>query len=424
MIRTITAYIRSGTLKNLFIYSFGALFLKGISFFLLPLYTSLLTPEEFGKLELLSTFASVLEFMCGLGLAQYFFMEFYRYDRDQRLAILRKVLRLYSTLVLALHLLVVLICFFFQGLVFQDIQFWVVIMVITTTYLTFFQTIYILILKLELKGLEVTLVQVVFGVIAILLNVLLIVYFRTGYPGIVLAGLIAMSLGAAYAIVKLHRYASGGIVGWPGNDSLRILPFSLPFIPSMMSVWLMNSANRWILLHYVGMTELGYYSVAAKFSTLLDPLLLQPFLNVYAPRVLQRFSNGDYRQPLGKNSLLLVPATVLLAIILVFIARFMVDERYYPALQLIPMMISGYYFSLLAQMAGNLLVFRKRVKRLLLAILAGATISVGGNLLLVRFFGVAGCALGTAAGNAAWLAAILYFVYQERLLIRREGISV
>ena len=55
--------------RNFFIYSGGAAFLHGMSFFLLPIYTRILAPEEYGKLALLNVFIAISSVIISFGLA-------------------------------------------------------------------------------------------------------------------------------------------------------------------------------------------------------------------------------------------------------------------------------------------------------------------------------------------------------------------
>ena len=79
--RHTTTFFRSEVVKNFFIYSVGAIALKGISFFLLPVYTRVLTTSEYGQLDLINTFIVILATITGLGLNQVVFINYYQLDR-------------------------------------------------------------------------------------------------------------------------------------------------------------------------------------------------------------------------------------------------------------------------------------------------------------------------------------------------------
>lgn len=80
------------------IYGLGALFLKGISFFLIPLYTRMLLPQDYGNLELLNTFTSILEIICSLGLFNFLYMDFFHKDAEGKKQLINSLLSVYLVL--------------------------------------------------------------------------------------------------------------------------------------------------------------------------------------------------------------------------------------------------------------------------------------------------------------------------------------
>ena len=54
--------------KHTLIYGSGLLISKAVGFFLIPLYTHYLTPEDYGILELLDLTAYIIGYLIGLGM--------------------------------------------------------------------------------------------------------------------------------------------------------------------------------------------------------------------------------------------------------------------------------------------------------------------------------------------------------------------
>ena len=60
------------------IYGFGAIVIKAIAFFTLPIYTRIFSPSEFGIIEMFSTIATILSIFMTMGLDRaqsFYFME-------------------------------------------------------------------------------------------------------------------------------------------------------------------------------------------------------------------------------------------------------------------------------------------------------------------------------------------------------------
>jgi O-antigen/teichoic acid export membrane protein len=194
----------------------------------------------------------------------------------------------------------------------------------------------------------------------------------------------------------------------------RILKLSLPFVPNALAVWAMLSLNRWILLNYCSLYEVGIFSVALKFSSLFDPLIIQPFLSAYTPKTLERFARGDYRQHLLNYGIGSIAFFALSGLILRFIASFMIDESYFEALDLIiPLSLSG-CFVLMTSMSNIILVHRKKVNWILISVITGTIANVALTFLLVTNYASLGAAWASIAGNLMWMIATLYFALKEK----------
>ena len=87
------------------LYSFGAFVLRGVSFFLIPIYTRYLVPAEYGKLELLNTFASTLEIVFALGLFQVFYSEFFKKDDEGKKELVDRIISTYLSVTTFLYVL-------------------------------------------------------------------------------------------------------------------------------------------------------------------------------------------------------------------------------------------------------------------------------------------------------------------------------
>ncbi|SDT90957.1 Membrane protein involved in the export of O-antigen and teichoic acid [Geopseudomonas guangdongensis] len=98
-----------------------------------------------------------------------------------------------------------------------------------------------------------------------LIALFLVLHFGAGVEGVLLAQastlLLALPLGIWLVkkdfVVNLDR-------PWAG----RLLAFGTPFIFTEVAYWLFASIDRWMLAAMAGVSEVGIYSVAFRFSTL------------------------------------------------------------------------------------------------------------------------------------------------------------
>jgi O-antigen/teichoic acid export membrane protein len=289
-----------------------------------------------------------------------------------------------------------------------------------TAYLTFFQTFTITILKQREEASRATVLQIGSGIISISLNVLFVYGWSWGVAGIIWSSFIGVLLFSGYAFYFILKELQFKFV-FDREQYMHFLKLGLPFVPSAVMLWLMTSANRWILLNYTDLEQVGYYSVAFKFSSLFEPLIIAPFLSAYTPRVMKRFQSGDYTQELYKFLIGGIPAFIVMGFALQLLASWMIDEKFYPALILIPMLVFNAYFSLMAQVCAYILVYKKKVLSMLSAITGAAVIGVATNFLLVPAYGAIGSAIAYNLSGLTWLVWIYFLQRRERVNLKLYG---
>jgi O-antigen/teichoic acid export membrane protein len=412
--RNILTFFNSATGRNFLIYSLGALFLKGVSFLLIPLYTRVLTPVEFGNLDLLSTFSGILDVVLSLGLAQVVFIEFFHLGREGKIDLINRVISIYISISTFLYILMFVIASINYSSLFPGVNLLMIMLSMSATYLTFFQSILLTVLRLQGKALQVTILQICLGCIGIILNVYLVYYLGIGIIGILISGFFSVLISFLYGWKLLYQKTSGFKFRFNKPEVLQYLLLGLPFIPNALSSWAMNSANRWILFNYTDMAEVGLFAVAVRFSSMFDPLIIQPFLSAYSPPLLKKFKDGNFDQPLLKISIITFIIFVLVGLFLQFIGKMVIGEQFYGALPIIPVLAIGLSFSFIAQASSMILLFHKKVGLMLAAIIIGSLSSILFNFVLIKYFGGIGAAYGTVAGNAIWAISIIIFASNTR----------
>lgn len=129
----------SSLIKNTFFYSAGNLLSKTVNFLLLPIYTSFLSPSEFGIVSSMEVFSTILLIFFTLGLERAIYRLYFDYQntRDQEL-----FLGTVFISIIGLSLMAVGILFLFRtyvGRLFESIEFspYYVYAILTAFFMTF-----------------------------------------------------------------------------------------------------------------------------------------------------------------------------------------------------------------------------------------------------------------------------------------------
>ena len=253
--------------KNTAILTVGKICTQCISFFLLPLYTAILSTNEYGIFDLLTTYATLL-----LPLVNWQFDQgLFRFMLDQR-GRKDKTKVLFSSL-------------FFSGLVQCGI--YVLLFLLVQPFLNidnaWFLLIYVVLqvfiaLLLQFvrglgKSVQYTVASFISASSTTVLNVITLVILKMGLYGLFVSTITAQIITMLYLITasKCNSYIS-----WKSVDRKvfkEVARYSFPLIPNNLAWWAVNASDRTIISHFLGTAANGIYSVANKFPNV--------FINFY-----------------------------------------------------------------------------------------------------------------------------------------------
>ena len=253
-------------LKNTTIVSVGKICTQLITFFLLPLYTAMLSTAEYGIVDLLNTLVGLFLPIMTLQIEQgiFRFLVERRGDREEQN-------KLVST-----SLFIVIMQVLLFGLVF-----FILSLFIKNEYK------YFLALNLLANVCSSILLQITRGLgdnlkyakgsflsafTTVSLNVLFVVYFKWAAYGMLFATFLGHMTCACYVLLTKKIYTYVKFKLFDKSLAIDVLKYSFPLIPNMISWWVINASNRTIITAFLGLGFNGIFSTATKFSSLISTL--------------------------------------------------------------------------------------------------------------------------------------------------------
>jgi O-antigen/teichoic acid export membrane protein len=173
--------------------------------------------------------------------------------------------------------------------------------------------------------------------------------------------------------------------------------------------WVVNGADRWIVLKMLGDHQLGVYAIAARMSSILEPLLLTPILGAYLPISFKNYAKGNYNEKISLISIVIIIVFIVFAFVAMPLLPYVLSSKTPKEMyKLMPYFIVGYSFYFIAQISVNLLVYKKYFILLLKNISIVALTNIGLNVFLLKYIGLIGAAYAFLISNAVWMFLSLY----------------
>ena len=220
--------------KNTFIITLGRVSTQFISFLLLPLYTALLTTEEYGTVDLITTLVQLLVPVVSIMIDQGVFRYLLNCEAEEE----KK-----RTISSAFFLLLITsatscgIFFIISLFVANPYKSWLLLILIATAFSNLFLQI--------ARGLKQTtdyaLGSFICSASTIVLNVLCIAALHMGATGMLIATFLGNAICCFFLFVKLKVFRYVSIAAYNKKLAIDELKYSAPLVPNQLSIWVLNS---------------------------------------------------------------------------------------------------------------------------------------------------------------------------------------
>ncbi len=380
--------------RNTVILSVGTLLSKLVTFFMVRLYTGVLTPAEYGTGDLIITAVSLLTPFVSFGISEGVFRFLPEYPRAKKSVFTIGVAAVTAgALLLALLLPLLRLVQGFQGYL---------LLLAFMTMAACYHSVCEQYIRAEGETALFALQGLLNTLLVIALNLLLLTVFHLGVAGYVLSVGLADLLCTVFLIVRRRLWRR--LTLHPNRRLLRrMLHYSVPLIPTTVFWWITSVSDRYMISAMLGESANGIYTVANKLPTmltLLSGVLMQAWQ--YSAVNEAKSSLREQADFYGNVWLALLSALFPACSGMVALAkleiRVLADAAYYEAWQYVPVLCAAMLFCAFTSFMGSVYTVTRKSGLSFRTSLLGAAVNIALNALLIPSpLGVQGAALATLA---------------------------
>lgn len=380
-------------MKNTIIIFLGKACTQLISFFLLPLYTGYLSTSDYGIVDLITTYVTLLVPIITLELE----MSIFRFLVDSR-GNKKDTKELMSNnfFLLGVCLSIFIVLYLIVGM-FVNIPYKYVILIniiVCTLSGNFLQ-----IARGFGKTLDYSISCILTGVTTILSNILLIAVFKLGAVGMIISMALANGICSLYLFIKLKMYNYVDFNFTNKKLIKSMYSYSIPLIPNGISWWIINVSDRSIISWILGTAANGIYAVSNKFPTILSSLL-GVFNLSWSESAALHINSNDRDQFFSDITNTVVKLFSSLGVGMIacmpFIFPILINSKYIDAYYHIPILILGAVFNVVICLYSAIYIAKKMTKEVAFTSIIGAIINILVNVILIKKIGIFAASLSTA----------------------------
>ena len=398
------------------IYAIGDLSVRGLRFFLLPLYTAYLTSDDYGILSIARVVTSIAVAGMSLGLNGAAFKFYYDFDGDQRK-------RFYGTLwifLLVIPGLLLILTELVGPIIFKQVFRHVpyspyLRLALWTSYFTIaFANLSRELLKASERAIPFILINLVRSVLIIGITIWLVAYLKMGAVGALYANFIGVAVTAFVSISIIRKYVS---FSFDLSLIKKALLFGIPLIPHFLAHWVLAASDKVILERYTSLQQVGVYSVGYLLGSIMM-LFVAACNNAIFPLFGRAKPIDDSQtRTLAKMTTYYVLAISSIGLCIALFSReviyLAVPVSYHKAVSIVPWVVLGYFFmGLYSIPMGIVVLVISNTKPVSLYTTLAAVINIVLNILLIPRFGMKAAAITTAISYLVLFIGVFSFAHR------------
>lgn len=359
---------------------------KGISFITVPIFTRLLTTEQYGVVSIFYSWESIFIIFCTLNLFSGVFnngMIKYENDRD---GFLSSMQGLVSTLTLCMLLLYLLF--------FKKLSLWIEISrvliivmfmeILANSAFSFWSAKQ----RFEFKYRNMVILTLVVSVLSPLVAAVSVINTPDKFGADVRIISSACIVIVFYGIIYIINYIKGKNF-FSKKYWIYALKFNIPLVPHYLSTLILSQSDRIMISKMIGMAEAGIYGLSHNLAMILN-ILTTSINNAFAPWIYQRLKEEKYRDISSVCNKLFLFVAVALAFMMAFspeVISILAPSEYYDAVYVIPPLAISLYFMFMYQIFANVEFYFEKNKFIMLASIFSAGFNVFLNYIFIKELG-------------------------------------
>ena len=165
--------------------------------------------------------------------------------------------------------------------------------------------------------------------------------------------------------------------------------FNLPLIPHYLSNYILNQSDRLMIGKMVGNTQAAYYSVAYTISTMMI-LIMNAINNSLTPYIYQSLENNNNKDIKKSTKPIIVLVAGLCLITMAFapeVIRIFAGEQYLEAIYVIPPVAASVFFVFLYSLFSNIEYYYQKTGLIAFATCMSAVLNLILNFIFIQIFG-------------------------------------
>ena len=381
--------------------------IKNLGFFLIPLYTAVLTTEEYGSYDFIFTTISLLVPLLTLNISEAA-LRFLIEKKNSKSQIINITIK-YNLLSIFIIFIFVILNYLFNFIeLFNTYVIYFILMYVCNLIYVMMQNI--------IRGMDrlndIAVSGIINSIFTLGLNLIFLLYFKIGLTGYFLSTIFANFIASLFLFFKID-YKSINLKDKidPKVDK-EMRDYGKPLALNSIAWWINSVSDRYFVTFICGLAVNGVYSISYKIPSILSmfqSIFNQAWVISAAKEYDKNDSNNFFSNTYKSYNYIMVICCSLLIIFAKIIAKFLYLKDFYSAWIYTPFLLLSCVFGANSGFFGGVFSAVKNSKIIGVTTLIGALLNIVFNFILVIIIGPLGAAISTAFSYfVVWIIRLIY----------------
>ena len=398
-------------LKNTFIYTIGNLGSKLLTFSLLPILSFYLSKKELGEYDVVLTTISMFVPFVSLQISDAAYKWLLDRDADDYDALRSKIITNGLLIIIATSIVFLAAYFTVGAFVPLQYKYHFAAILVSSIFMPYFQQVTRGLLKNKLYAIA----GLSNAVFVLGFNILFLIGLKMKLEALFLALIIAnfatclilIQFSGIYKFINFKLYSVA--------LQKQMLKYCLPLIPNSISWWLVNAADKFLILYYLGVNSNGIYAISSRLPSIIT-ILNTIFILAWQDHSMTSKDSSIDSKTFDRFYTFELSFVLVLISASKIIVEGIVSSSFIDAYKYMPMLFIGAAYSAFSAYFGAYYLKSGNTKGIFVTSIAGGVTNIVVVLLLIKHIGLYSSALGT------FLSFLVIFIY--RFIDLRKEIDI
>lgn len=399
-------------------FTFATILQNGILFLVTPIYTRILTDNEYGVFSIYQSWQQIISILSIMALDRCITVGFMKYEKNRE-SFLSSIQLLMTVMVI----ISILFCIVFKKtmLTIINLPFYIIVLMCIVSLANNTVANWSWLQRYNYKYIKLAVITVSSTLIVQLIGIISVITIDCNNKG----NLMVLTISLAKIIIYSAIYISVFMKGKEGYNRQYwkfSFTYSVAIIPHALSQIILNSSDRIMIDKICGKAKAAYYGVTYSCSMVVS-IVLQSISSAVQPWFYEQIKNGNYKAIREKSNIILLCSAIFLIFICLVapeIISIMAPASYEEAIVVFPTVVGGMFFNSMYLYFANFESYFERPKYFSIATTIGAVFNIILNLIFIPIIGF------VAAGYSTLICYILFALmhyYFMRKTCKDESIN-